>query len=119
MELEQKILNQVNDAIQKSIAECLGKYDSPLNVMAKNVVNKHAQEIEVIMDEALTGTIKSNDFQKAVREVFTHKLAKTLMAKMEGEVEKATTIFKQDPTRRAKVILAIEKIINEETTPKR
>lgn len=111
MDMEQKILSGVNEAIGKSILECLTSYNNPLTQMARDVVQNHSAEIKKIMDEALTETIKSRDFTKAVKEVFTHKLARCLMAKMEGEVEKAAHIFRQDETRRAKVIIAIENII--------
>jgi len=114
MDLEQQILSKVNEGVSKAIIEAITGYASPLTLYAKQTIEKHAGEIQTIMDSALTQTISSKEFKLAVKECFTHKLAKTLMAKMEGEVEKAATLFRQDPVRRAKVIAIIEKIIQEQ-----
>lgn len=43
----------------------------------------------------------------------THKLAKTLVAKMEGSIDKAVTTLRSDPTIRAKMVLAIENIVKD------
>jgi len=50
-------------------------------------------------------------FEKAVKEEFQHKVAKSMVGKLEGTVERAVDVLRQDPTLRAKMILAIEEII--------
>ena len=51
-------------------------------------------------------------FEKEVKAEFQHKVAKAMVGKLEGTVEKAVDVLRQDPTLRAQMILAIEKIIN-------
>lgn len=50
-------------------------------------------------------------FEKMVKEEFQHKVAKSMVGKLEGTVEKAVDAIRQDQTLRAEMILAIEKII--------
>ena len=110
-DLEKQIINECSEAVNKAIVDCLTGYNTPLSKMANTVVASHETELVLMMDTALCETISSKDFKQAVKNAFTHKLAKTLMSKMEGEVEKAVTVIRQDPVRRAKIILAIEKLI--------
>jgi hypothetical protein len=51
-------------------------------------------------------------FEKMVKEEFQHKVAKSMVGKLEGTVERAVDAIRQDQTLRAEMILAIEKIIN-------
>lgn len=50
-------------------------------------------------------------FEKMVKEEFQHKVAKSMVGKLEGTVEKAVDAIRQDQTLRAEMILAIEKIV--------
>lgn len=112
-DLEKQILGECSKAVNKAVIDCLTGYSSPLTKMASMVVESHSAELTLMMDTALCETIKAKEFKTAIKSAFTHKLAKTLMSKMEGEVEKATHVIRQDPVRRSKIILAIEKLIGE------
>lgn len=42
-----------------------------------------------------------------------HSLAKTLVQRFGGEIEKQVNVFKSDPTTRARITLAIEDIVKQ------
>jgi len=111
MDLEKQIMTKVNEGVEKAIVDAIGGYSSPLSTFAKEVIQNHAEEMKSLMDNALVKTIRSKEFEKEVMSAFTHKLARTLLGKIEGEVDKAVNMFRQDPVRRAKVVSAIEKIV--------
>ncbi len=90
-------------------------YNSPLKEIMDEVVADHREEIRKIFDDALTTTLVSKEFKTAVREEFQHKVAKNLVGKMEGSVEKAVEVLRQNPTLKSRMILAVENIINENT----
>ncbi len=50
-------------------------------------------------------------FEKMVKEEFQHKVAKSMVGKLEGTVERAVEAIRQDQTLRAEMVLAIEKIV--------
>jgi len=104
--LEKEILNQVKDAIAKSIVAALAGYNSPLNKMIEVVIARKHNAIELMLeravDEALTGDLKA-DLQTAC----SHKLARVLISKMEGEIEKRANDLRANPEFRAKLTVAI------------
>lgn len=111
MDFEKEILNGLNDGIQKSIKEQMGGYNSPLTKMIESVMDKNRESIMNKMDSALKTVIENPDFKSALIEEFNRKVAKTLLSGLEGLVEKAANSFKQDPTIRAKMVMAIQSII--------
>jgi len=111
MDFEREILNGLNDGIQKSIKDQMGGYNSPLTKMIETVMNDNRESIMGKMDAALKSVIENPDFKDALVEEFNRKVAKTLLSGLEGLVEKAANSFKQDPTIRAKMVMAIQAII--------
>lgn len=111
MEFEREILNGLNDGIQKAIKEQLSGYNSPLTKMIESVMNNNRDSIIGKMDSALKAVIENPEFESVLKEEFNRKVAKTLLSGLEGTVEKAANAFKQDPTIRAKMVMAIQAII--------
>ena len=111
MDFEREILNGLNDGIQKSIKDQMGGYNSPLTKMIESVMNNNRDSIMEKMDAALKSVIENPDFKAALVDEFNRKVAKTLLSGLEGLVEKAANSFKQDPTIRAKMVMAIQSII--------
>lgn len=110
-DLEKAILHDAQKAIGEAIKTNLTKYNSNFNKLVNEVVLNHQEELKKIIDTNFTKVIKSNDFNNAVRTAFEHKLAKILVQKLEGSVEKCVTTLRSNPTTRAKMILAVEEII--------
>ena len=57
--------------------------------------------------------LKDNEFHRTIKMEFRHKVAKNLVGELTGSIERAVNLFKQDPTLRAKLILAIEQFISD------
>lgn len=111
MDFEREILNGLNDGIQKSIKDQMGGYNSPLTKMIESVMDKNRESIMGKMDAALKSVIENPDFKAALVDEFNRKVAKTLLSGLEGLVEKSANAFKQDPTIKAKMVMAIQAII--------
>jgi hypothetical protein len=107
------VLKVANEGIRKIISEKLGGYKSPLDPIIQSSFEKHQTEISKIVDECLSETIKHKSFKAIIKEEFQHKIAKNLVSKMEGFVEKAVNQLIQTPQMKARVILAIENLIKE------
>lgn len=111
--LEKDILASINHSIQEVIKERLSGYDSPLTKLVNSVVGENEQKLRTVFSEAFVLVVDSNDFKKEVHQAFQHKVAKLLVSKLEGSIEKSVNLLRSDPTIKAKMILAIENIINE------
>lgn len=111
MNLEQDILQQVQTAMKKAIQENLVAYNSPLRKLTDRVVEENSDEIHEVMNTAFKSVIRTGEFKATVLQEFEHKVAKLLVSQLSGQVEKAVHALKQDPKMKAKMILAIEDII--------
>ena len=103
----------VTAALTDKIGNVLKGYNSPLDNIVKNVVNDNADAIISICREALATVVADDNFKKVVKEEFQHKVAKALVAKLEGSVEKAVEVMRQNPILKSQLILQIEKIIKD------
>lgn len=112
-ELDQVILNSAKNAISESVVKALTGYDSPLNKLCKSVIDRHLGELDTLVDTAVTNLICGDSFKLAIKENLEQKLARTLIERMGGELESQVNKLKSNPETRARITLAISKIIKE------
>ena len=109
-----EILEIAKKAIEEKVIERLGAgYSSPLNAIIEEVIAEHRPELKALFNECLESIVANTSFKKTLKEEFLHKVAKNMVGKLEGTVEKAVDVMKQDQTLKARMVLAIENIINE------
>jgi len=111
-DLEQKILNSVRSAMGEAIEKELCGYNKPLSLLTAKVVEKHQDELFNIIDSQVSQLIGGDDFRLIIKEQLNKNLAKTLINRMGGELEKQVNTLKQNPQTRAKIMLAISEIID-------
>lgn len=106
------IEKEVRAQVVKHIGDKLS-YSSTLHDMVDEALARHSDEISDTLDQALSTVVNNQKFKDAVTEEFQHKVAKNLVGKLEGTVEKAVELYRQNPTLKSKMIIAIENIIKE------
>lgn len=111
--LEQDVLSCVQTSINKALDNALSGYNSPLSKLAESVVETYKGAIRDNMNVAMSEAISRGDFLQQMREAFVHRVARTLLAGMDGQIEKASNELKNDPQFKAKATLAIANIVNE------
>ena len=112
MELESKILNQINVALGKAISDELVGYNKPLSKLTEAVISDHQQELYDLINGEFETLLNSDDFKEQLKIALNAKLARTLISRMGGELEKQVNTLKADPTTRAKITLAIDNVLN-------
>lgn len=109
--LEQEILSVVQSSLAAGIAKTLeSSYGNPIGKLAENAVASRQTEIQELFTGAIDQAL-SADFMPALKTACAHKLAKILVSKMEGEIEKKANDLRSNPETRAKITLAISKCI--------
>jgi hypothetical protein len=113
--------NTVFDIVKNAIGEHLNKqlvesYRSPLDPFLNAAIARNAPAITALYENAVAEAIGKADLRPALVEAFNHKLARLLVSRFEGEIEKRANEMRSDPTFRAKVTLAIEAAVKEERT---
>jgi negative regulator of replication initiation len=112
-QMEVDILKCVQTSINKSVQEALTKYNSPLSRLVDSVIESKSDILKNILEKSFENTLNSEDFKESCQNAFNHKVAKVLVNKLEGSIEKCVTTLRSDPTIRARMILAIENIIKD------
>lgn len=114
MDFEKSILNAVSETIHESIKKRLTDYGSPLGKLIDEVVAKHSIEIKGLLSEAVSTAFSNEQFREEIRVSIRHKVAKALVNQFgESIFEKELNKFKQDPSVRARVVLAVENFVQE------
>jgi hypothetical protein len=111
--LESDILQVVQNSMQKSIQECLTKYDSPLIKLITNVVNDNSIELKKIISDSFNDVIKKEEFKQSIKDGFSHKIARALISTNNSMFEKISNELKQDAVFKSKISIAIDNVVNE------
>lgn len=122
-ETDKLILDAVRDAIRDGIKTKLGSpHNNPLDKVIADCISRHNKAISGMIDDAIlmfTSPVKISG-QPNFREDFVgecHKIiAKQLLAKFSGEIEKTVNTLKSDPSTRAKITLAVDECVRSLTT---
>lgn len=109
--LEKQIADAAREAVSKAISERLSGYQSPLHSIIDRVMSKKAADLEELISSAATTAFSAVEFKAELNAAFTHKLARVLVSKFEGEVEKRAVELRANPVMRAKITIAIENAI--------
>ena len=109
--LEGKILNQINTAVGKAIIEELVGYNKPLSRIVTDVIESHEDELFAIIDKELVAMIDSESFKAELKNALNSKIAKVLIGRLGGELEKKVNELKANPATRAKITLYINGLI--------
>lgn len=110
LDLESEIVSAAHSAIITGIKKQLEGYNSPIDPLVKSVVEANSSSLRERLDGAVK-TALSGDFAAAMEDACAKKLAKVLISKMEGEIEKQANELRSSPEFRAKLTVAISEVV--------
>jgi hypothetical protein len=114
VEIEKQVVLAVQDGIRDGIKQKLsGNYNNPLDKMIGEAIAAHGDRFRALLTDAITSAVGDQTFREQVATQVRHSLAKTLVARFGGELEKQVNVLKSDPLTRARITLAIEEIVKE------
>ena len=116
MEFETELVNCIRDGIRTGVADKLKGYSSPLDKLINAAIEKHSTDFRKLMDDAIASCLKDAAFRESIAGSVRHTLAKTLVARFGGEMEKQVNALKSDPMTRARITLAIEEIVKQKAS---
>ncbi len=111
--LESQIAQAARGAVVKAIESELTGYNKPLNQLVSRAIDDHSPVLRQIVSAALAAVLESDSFRAEVEAAIRAKLARSLVGKMGGEIEKRINGLRSDPERRARITLALGKMIEE------
>lgn len=114
IDADQLLLNGLRDGLREAIkAKLSSTYNNPFEKLMETAIAKHSDKFRGMLDEALSSALGDGEFRDTIRISVRSLLAKTLIARFGGELEKQVNVLKSDPTTRARITLAIEEIVKQ------
>lgn len=101
----------VNDAFRAGIKKAFTGYNSPLDKLVAAAIDKQSSAFRALLEEAIGTCVLNDGFRQEIREAVHRHLAKTLIQRFGGEIEKQVNVLLSDPTTRARITLAIGEIV--------
>jgi len=111
--MKSELLLSAEKAISKAIESSLLSYNSPLVLAINDALKSEKESLQSMASEAVNELMSSCDFKIQIKSEMKAKLAKVIISKFGGEVEKTVNTLRQDPTTRAKITLAIDNMMSE------
>ncbi len=110
---EKLLMNAMQDGMREAVKSKLTtSYNNPLDAMMTTVITSHNAEFRAVLDDGIKSCMADADFVAELKASVRHIIAKTLVQKFGGELEKQVNALKSDPTTRARITLAIEEIVS-------
>ena len=106
----------IRDALRSGVAEKLKGYNSPLDGIVRTAIEKHSGMFRALLEEAIGSAVVNPEFRQEITAAVHRNLAKTLVQRFGGEIERRVNVLKSDPTTRARITLAIEEIVKSQTS---
>jgi len=104
----------IYEALKEKIGSVINYNE--LHTLIEGVIANRKDEFNSLLNKCLDTVFKDKTFKDVIIDEFRHKVAKNMVAKLEGAIEKNINKFRQDPILNSKMILAIENIIEENDT---
>lgn len=111
--MEQQILNAARKAVYEGIIDSLVGYNKPLSKLCAVVVEDNSDALYELINTEFQSLLNGEGFKETLRYALNKKLSSVLINRMGGELERRVDELKRNPETRAKITLAISKIIDE------
>lgn len=108
--LENALKEGIREAVKAKFAQ---SYNNPLDALMTKAINDHAEATRRLLADAMQACLSDDDFRRQVAGEVRGKLAKLLVHRFGGELEKQINTLKSDPATRARITLAIEEIVKD------
>ena len=113
IEFQQILMLSIRDGIREGVKSKLTGYNSPLDKIIESAFLTQKEGIRDLLEEGISKCLSSEAFRHDIQQAVNQNLAKVLVQRFGGEVEKQVNALKSDPTTRARITLAIEQIVKD------
>ena len=113
--LEEEILNATKTILINGI-KSLDGYNNPTKSIVNSVIKEYEPSISLLFKEAIEKTIRSDNFNEELQKLISQRIVRELVSQSESSIARIIQKMKQDETFRARLTLAVDKIVTEFTT---
>ena len=112
IDADKVLLDCIKDGIRDGIKQKMGQsYQNPFDAIIQKAINQHGQAMTDLIGNAIGKLLGNDEFRENIADQCRSLLAKQLVQKFGGELEKQVNSLKSNPATRARITLAIEEIV--------
>lgn len=108
---EKILLDAIQDGLREGIKSKITNYSSTLSKAVDDAIEQNKPALTSLVSEAVKTSLSEPNFRESVIDAVRSLMAKTLISKIGGEIEKQVNGLKSDPTTRARITLALDEIV--------
>lgn len=109
--LQQAITGALLDRVKANFTG----YNKPLDSLIEKSIQEHEPALRGLLSQSIASCVQDEEFREQIRSAVRTNLAKTLVQRFGGELEKQVNALKSDPATRARITVAIEEIVKQST----
>jgi hypothetical protein len=114
VDIEKKLEDAIATGIVEGVKSVLVRqYDNPLTKVFAAVLESHSGKFRLMIEKAVAECATNPEFVESIKSATRTALAKTLVQRIGGDIEKQVNALKSDPLMRARITLALEEIVKE------
>ena len=114
IDINEALANAIRDGLREGIKSRLSaQYGNPLDKLISEAVASSESGFRKLLETSLAACVSDEEFRRQIAESVRAVLAKTLVKRFGGELEKQVNQLKSDPVTRARITVAIEEIVKE------
>ncbi len=115
-ETEKMFADGIRDGIREGIKKRFTDgYNSTFEKVVNESIAAHSARFRKLLEDAIGSCLNDTDFTNDIAQAVRQSLAKTLVQRFGGELEKQINALKSDPMTRARIIVALDEIVKSKT----
>ena len=108
-----EFLQAFRTGLAAAIKDRMTGYGSPIDKMLSGVIEAQSGDLRTLLAETISAALGDANFRETIAAAVRQKLARVLIDRFGGELEKQVNQLKSDPVTRAKITLAIEEVVRQ------
>lgn len=116
LDAEKMIEDAVRDGLREALKYKLTRdYNNPLDKIISDTIAQNSDGVRSLLSESLKSCLNDAESRSNIAASVRSTLAKSLVQRFGGELEKQVNVLKSDPATRARITLATEEIVKQKT----
>lgn len=112
LDFEKLLVDAMKDGIRKATVEVLTRnYQNPFDPIVIAALNENKSELGSLVKDSINNCMGDEAFRSEIKQALRTQLAKMLIQRFGGELEKQVNQLKSDPATRARITLALDQIL--------
>lgn len=110
---EEILITSLKEGLVRGVKDSFDRYNSPLQKLYEQALTNQQAGLQQLLQESISSCVNDETFKEEIRAATRQTLAKLLVQRFGGELEKQVNALKSNPVTRAQITMSLDKIVAE------